>query len=371
MVRMEQEDKLGLDCDGQRLDDALLALEELTSRVHLLREFIRKESVDQDAVVNGVVIVDPLGVGLELVRLIEKQGFQVILVFSSRWVLDYLGNAFDKEKSVLCKLIKDESLEEEKAVNKLVAEVEQVVKQLGAGFVLEAVITGSETGVLLTDKLSNRLGCKTNGEALSLARRNKALMQDVIREAEIRAIQQKLAHNVEEVRKFYNGLGESAKCVVKPNMSAANESVVLCSSLKEAIDAFRLITGKRDLFGNANQGVLCQEFLEGSEYVVDGVSRDGEFKVVAIWEYEKGRYNGGSFVYFGMKLVDPNSKVAISVMRYAASVVSALSIKYGPSHMEIIVDSSPCLVEGKLIYCNQMSQNRKVELHISRAKMPQ
>ena len=28
-----------------------------------------------------------------------------------------------------------------------------------------------------------------------------------------------------------------------------------------------------------NAGALCQEFLEGAEYVVDGVSRDGVYKV--------------------------------------------------------------------------------------------
>lgn len=39
--------------------------------------------------------------------------------------------------------------------------------------------------------------------------------------------------------------------------------------------------------GQLNDGALCQEFLRGSEFVIDGVSRDGVYKVVAIWQYDK------------------------------------------------------------------------------------
>lgn len=39
--------------------------------------------------------------------------------------------------------------------------------------------------------------------------------------------------------------------------------------------------------GQRNDGALCQEFLRGTEFVIDGVSRDGVYKVVAIWQYDK------------------------------------------------------------------------------------
>ena len=39
--------------------------------------------------------------------------------------------------------------------------------------------------------------------------------------------------------------------------------------------------------GQLNDGALCQEFLSGTEFVVDGVSRDGVYKITAIWEYDK------------------------------------------------------------------------------------
>lgn len=54
--------------------------------------------------------------------------------------------------------------------------------------------------------------------------------------------------------------------------------------------------------GSINEGALVMEYLDGTEYVVDSVSRDGSHRICAIWEYDKRRVNGANFVYFGMEL---------------------------------------------------------------------
>lgn len=141
---------------------------------------------------------------------------------------------------------------------------------------------------------------------------------------------------------------------MKPNESAGTDHVFLCNSLEETIHAFHQIHGQINGLGHVNSGALCQEFLAGTEYVIDGVSRDGVYKVVAIWEYDKRSVNGSNFVYFGMKLrdgKDPDMRVLIA---YAQQVVNALQINQGPTHMEVIlspikrngvIEYSPCLVE--------------------------
>lgn len=43
--------------------------------------------------------------------------------------------------------------------------------------------------------------------------------------------------------------------------------------------------------GGVNEGALIQEFLDGTEYVVDTVSRGGVHRVCAIWEYDKRSVN--------------------------------------------------------------------------------
>ena len=59
-------------------------------------------------------------------------------------------------------------------------------------------------------------------------------------------------------------------------------------------------TGGTNGLGQINDGALCQEFLQGTEYVLDGVSRDGEYKVCGVWEYDKRTVNGANFVYYGL-----------------------------------------------------------------------
>ena len=98
--------------------------------------------------------------------------------------------------------------------------------------------------------------------------------------------------------------------------------------------------------GQINTGALCQEYLSGIEYVIDGVSRDGIYKVVAVWEYDKRQENNSNFVYFGMKLKNTEHEHILNMIEYATKVVNTLEIRHGPSHMEIIYTSNgPCLVE--------------------------
>lgn len=44
--------------------------------------------------------------------------------------------------------------------------------------------------------------------------------------------------------------------------------------------------------GVVNKGALVQEYLDGEEYAVDIVSRNGVHRVCAIWEYDKRPING-------------------------------------------------------------------------------
>ena len=154
----------------------------------------------------------------------------------------------------------------------------------------------------------------------------------------------------------------ATKAVLKPNQSSGTDHVSLCESLDECLASFHAIHGQINNLGAINDGVLCQEYLPGAEYVIDGVSRDGVYKVVAVWEYDKRPVNGSNFVYFGMSLKDTSDPKIRAVVDYAREVVKGLKINQGPSHMEVICDTvsggvgadglassakqySPCLVE--------------------------
>lgn len=155
-----------------------------------------------------------------------------------------------------------------------------------------AILPGAETGVELADRLSARYGTRSNGELHTEARRNKFVMQETIRRSGLRAITQKLCRSEQEVDSFLAELQEQQgqtdwKCVIKPNESAGTDSVFLCTSRQQAVAALHAIHNQTNGLGCLNDGALCQEFLRGTEFVIDGVSRDGVYKVVAIWQYDK------------------------------------------------------------------------------------
>ena len=107
---------------------------------------------------------------------------------------------------------------------------------------------------------------------------------------------------------------------MKPNESAGSDSVFLCSTLEETIRAFQEISGQENGLGHINHGALCQEFLSGNEFVIDGCSRDGVYKVTAIWEYDKRSVNGANFVYFGMRLRSGVGEREQALIEYAKKV---------------------------------------------------
>jgi hypothetical protein len=103
--------------------------------------------------------------------------------------------------------------------------------------------------------------------------------------------------------------------------------------------------GKVNGLGLMNNEVLVQEYLDGQEYVVDMVSRDGVHKVVALWASDRRDTNHSSFLCHGLRLISPDEinshyqNSFQSLVAYHQKVLTALGILNGPSH-------------GKLKWCN-------------------
>ncbi len=86
--------------------------------------------------------------------------------------------------------------------------------------------------------------------------------------------------------------------------SAGSDDVTLCISFGMVQEAFSRILGKEQF----NEGVLVQEYLEGTEYVVDTVSRDGEHKTIAM--YGRRPRNGAGLVLHVQRLMMPDEERA-------------------------------------------------------------
>jgi biotin carboxylase len=170
------------------------------------------------------------------------------------------------------------------------------------------------------------------------------VQQKAVKAAGLRAVREALGKEWHEVESFVDS--ETFPLVLKPVESVGSDGVMLCHSKQEAKDHFKsLMEGQRKA-GAQGAGVLCQEFLAGTEYVVDHVSKNGVHKTVMVYVYDKRPTNGAAFVYWNMIPVDSSTKEAQQLIKYTRGVLDALKLDNGPTHGEVIMTKDgPCLVE--------------------------
>jgi biotin carboxylase len=302
----------------------------------------------------AVVVVDPYSTGMTMAEKVMERGYLCICVYSDTLEVTQERIAHvpkDLAAKFLAIIYHDGEVErkdEKKALHDTAAALRRIhnVDILG-------IFAGAETGVLLADKLSEHFNLTTNGTSGSAARRNKYLMGEKVRAAGIRAVMQVQATKWSQVENFVKKdlvpqlKGGEFKVIVKPVESAGSDDVTLCHSMDEVRMAFGNIQGKINGLGLENQATLVQEYLDGTEYVVDTVSRDGVTKVVAVWEYDKRAVNDAPFVYYGVLLrAAPDGSLLAKAADYVLKVVKALEIVHGPAHAEVkVVRGEPCLVE--------------------------
>ncbi|XXT17134.1 ATP-grasp domain-containing protein [Sorangium sp. So ce429] len=208
-----------------------------------------------------------------------------------------------------------------------------------------AVIAGVQTGVLLADRLSEALEVPTNGTAQSLDRIDKFAMFRVLEAHGLRCARSCSSSQLAELVAWFHDSGVS-KAIVKPRTSAGTDHVVVCRGEQEIREAFGRIIHKENRMGLLNEAVLIQEYLEGTEYIVNTVSLKGRHRVTDAWRYRKIAVNGGSFVYEKCEILDPSTECLPALRDYVFRVLDAFGIKEGASHNEVMLTpAGPALIE--------------------------
>ncbi|MFI1719286.1 ATP-grasp domain-containing protein [Streptomyces litmocidini] len=208
-----------------------------------------------------------------------------------------------------------------------------------------AVVPGGEIGVELADALSELLGLPTNGTALSTARRDKYVMIETVRRAGAAAARQSLVTDERAVRAWHGSVG--GRIVVKPLRSAAGNGVHFCDTPEESAAAVRAVIGSENVFSERNTAAVAQEYLRGTEYMVNTVSRDSVHRVCEIWRTTRITANGVADLSDSVYLMPRRGEVQDRLTAYAGEVLDALDVRHGPAHVEIkITASGPVLVEA-------------------------
>lgn len=277
-----------------------------------------------------IVIVDAYAAARSLVLEFLKQGCSVVRVQSTREVPYVYRTAPHVPDDFIASLVHD---------GDLAATAEAV-----AAYAPVAVIAGGEVGVELADLLAERLGLPGNGTALSAARRDKHLMVETVRAAGLRAARQLRATDADELAAWHRELG--GRVVLKPPRSAGSQGVSFCDTPEESVAAFLALATADDVFSQPNNGAVAQEYLPGTEYMVNTVSHDGRHHLCDVWRTARVSANGVVDLCDALLLTDARERVVEPLREYAFQVLDALDIRYGPAHVEVrMTPGGPCLVE--------------------------
>lgn len=210
---------------------------------------------------------------------------------------------------------------------------------------IDAVIAGSEPGVLLADQLANALKIQTaNPIETSQSRRNKFEMRQQLAVANLSTPKYSKCVNVNEAITWVH-TNTQYPVVIKPLSSAGTDGVFICKTDDEIKHAVDFILTNPSVYQQKNVSILVEEFLEGEEYVINSVSCQGKHRVVDVWKYHKHRLEERN-IYDYEEITPFDCDIQKQLIEYAHNVLNALGIQYGPSHAEIILTpSGPTLVE--------------------------
>ncbi|SDH84408.1 ATP-grasp domain-containing protein [Pseudomonas panipatensis] len=221
------------------------------------------------------------------------------------------------------------------------ADLVEKVKGFGPVF----VIAGSEPGVELSDRLSCSLGLKGNDPKTSLKRRDKFQMAKAISDYGLDCATQHLASSEHEALDHVKTIN-SFPVVVKPVNAMGSEDVRVCFDEREALEAFRVVHGKKNVIGLMNSSVLVQEFLKGDQYLVNAVSINGKHRITEMWLEKRLNIRGVGNIYDYETMIPYEGKIQTQLINYTKKVLTALGIEEGPSHTEIMLTArGPILIE--------------------------
>jgi len=290
-----------------------------------------------EALPEAAVVVDPYSSGRFLLYELKSRGVPIVCVRSSLNLGSFFLRAYDVHREYFVETIDHQSLP-------------QLLDAIGSlPYRVTSVFPGCEPGVAVADELAEALRLPSaNGTELTLARKDKAEMQEQLRRRGVPAAEQLLSDSPEELLSWARAFG-SWPLVAKPTGSSGSDGVFFCQGEPDVLAAAEEILGKTNPNGSVNSKLVLQEFLTGTEYIVDTVSHNGRHLCVAVWVYTKRKgtpWNPNCIISENNRLLPSEGEVQQQLVDYVFQVLTALGLRYGPCHTEVMLTPrGPVLVE--------------------------
>ncbi|MCF0232533.1 MAG: ATP-grasp domain-containing protein, partial [Enterococcus sp.] len=209
-----------------------------------------------------------------------------------------------------------------------------------------AVIPGTEPSIDFANRFAKDFGLPGNPVERSNDVRNKDHMQKCIKDAGLRSICGKQVKSLAEAEEFLDSF-EADGYIVKTVDGTASVGLSVCSTKEEVLEAVKESLGQPYIFSDPSKGLMIQEKIDGTEYVVNAVCCEGRHAISDVWQYEKVDLGTDGRIYDCIKLIDVLKPEHIELCQYALYTAESLGIKYGAMHGEFMIDEKgPVLIEA-------------------------
>jgi biotin carboxylase len=212
-----------------------------------------------------------------------------------------------------------------------------------------AVIAGAESGVELADRLAAALTPQvSNVPALTRARRHKGLMQEALARAGLPVIRTLNTASAAEVMGWLADQNlTDAPLILKPAASAGSDNVHHIPPGGDWQTPFDLILSSRTkLRAEANETVIVQEQVFGTEFAVDTVSAAGEHVLAHLIRYNKTSAGDRMTVFDHTEFLPFDPERYGELLAYVRQALDAVGIRWGAAHSEVMLTpDGPRLIE--------------------------
>ena len=204
---------------------------------------------------------------------------------------------------------------------------------------LDAVVGVDDRGVLIAAHANEMLGHPHNPPDAVAATRNKIDMRSVLEAWGVPQPAFRVAGPDDDVASLAQQVG--LPCVIKPISLSASTGVIRADSPDQATEVahrVRRILAKHER--STAEPLLVEEFVPGAEVSIEGILRDGELEILAIFDKPyplDGPYFEESIYVTPSRLAQPNLDAAI---RVAEQCCRALGLREGSIHAELRVDEA-------------------------------
>ena len=191
----------------------------------------------------------------------------------------------------------------------------------------DAVLTAqSDIAVPTVAYIADQLGIKGIGIEIASRFTNKYKMREFTSKAGFVSPKFSLCRNIDEAKDF---LQEVPVCIIKPLDSQSSRGVHIVKSAEDIEKNFADCIQ----YSNSEKAIVIEEYIEGTEFTVDGLKTSTDYVVTAISEKEHYKYN--SSVANRLLFTQTNDRFDYDKLRKVnTEMVKAMGLPFGVTHAE-------------------------------------